>query len=220
MSSSLRRGALAASALAFSIATLAACGAGNNAQTLEVKPDNAAATVGQVKIQNATVVTQPKRDATGPAVVTGTVFNNGPKDQTLESVTVNGERAELKSGKGGSTVTVPAGGSVLLGGKGNASAVLPSGRESVRDGATQLVNFTLSETGNVRIPAYVVPATSYFKGWGPTEAPSPAASAADSASPNGSASPSSSASGEPGTDTGQPSESAGTPSDTASANVG
>ncbi|MFE9248509.1 DUF461 domain-containing protein [Streptomyces sp. NPDC007088] len=216
MSSSLRRGALAASALAFSIATLAACGAGNNAQTLEVKPDNAAATAGNVKIQNATVVTQPKRDATGPAVVTGTVFNNGAKDQTLDSVTVNGEQAELKSAKGGSTITVPAGGSVLLGGKGNASAVLPSGRESVRDGATQLVSFTLSETGSVRIAAYVVPATSYFKGWGPTEAPSPSVSAADSSSPSASAS--SSASGEPGTDTGEPAE--GSPSGTASANAG
>lgn len=218
MSSSPRRGALAASALAFSIATLAACGAGNNAQTLEVKPDNAAATAGQVKIQNATVVTQPKRDATGPAVVTGTVFNNGAKDQTLDSVTVNGEQAELKSGKGGSTITVPAGGSVLLGGEGNASAVLPSGRESVRDGATQLVNFTLSETGSVRLSAYVVPATSYFKGWGPTGAPSPSASAPDPAAPSDASSPTSTASGEPGTDTGQPSEDS--PSDTASANVG
>ena len=42
VSRSLRRGALAAAAIVFSIASLAACGAGNDAQTLEVKPDNAA----------------------------------------------------------------------------------------------------------------------------------------------------------------------------------
>lgn len=77
MSSSLRRGALAAAAIAFSLASLAACGAGNNAQTLEVKPDNAATSVGDIKIQNALVITQPDTTSTGPAVVSATVFNNG-----------------------------------------------------------------------------------------------------------------------------------------------
>ena len=59
MSSSLRRGALAASAIVFSIASLAACGAGGDAQTLEIKPDNAATKVGDLKVQNALIITQP-----------------------------------------------------------------------------------------------------------------------------------------------------------------
>lgn len=76
MSSSLRRGALAAAAIAFSIASLAACGAGHNAQTLEIKPDNAATSVGDIKVQNAVVITQPDLESTGPAVVSATLFNS------------------------------------------------------------------------------------------------------------------------------------------------
>lgn len=91
MSSSLRRGALAAAAIAFSIASLAACGAGSDAQTLGVKPDNAATTVGDIKVQNALVITQPDATSTGPAVISATVFNNGrtprPSTRSRSAVT-------------------------------------------------------------------------------------------------------------------------------------
>lgn len=185
MSSSLRRGALAAAAIAFSIASLAACGAGNNAQTLEVKPDNAATSVGDIKVQNATVVTQPDRTSKGPAVITATVFNNGTTDQTLDAVTVDGvgKAAKLSAAKGGSTVTVPAGGSIVLGGKGNASAELPNSRTAVLDGNAQPITFSFSKTGEVKMRAFVVPAESYFEKWGPSEMPAtPSATASSSAS--------------------------------------
>ena len=42
MSSSLRRGVRAAAAITFSLLPLAACAAGNDAQTLQIKPGNAA----------------------------------------------------------------------------------------------------------------------------------------------------------------------------------
>ncbi|MEU4213419.1 DUF461 domain-containing protein [Streptomyces sp. NPDC026206] len=174
MSSSLRRGALAATALVLSIASLSACAAGNSAQTLEVKPDNAATSVGDIKLQNVNVITQPKQDTAGPAVITGQVFNNGRKDQTLRSVKLPGKNVTVKltpaKGKSGDIV-VPAGGSVLLGGKDNASAVLPKGREGLKDGESQPLTFELSSTGEVKISAFVVPATSYFKEWGPEEMP-------------------------------------------------
>ncbi|MFJ4523196.1 DUF461 domain-containing protein [Streptomyces sp. NPDC088810] len=221
MSSSLRRGALAASAIAFSIASLAACGAGNDSQTLEIKPDNAATSVGDIKIQNALVITQPDLHATGPAVISATLFNGGRTDQTLQSVTVEGSgtSAELKPAKGQS-LTVPAGGSLVLGGKDNASATLPSGREAVQDGNAQKITFTFSEAGKVSLRAFVVPATSYFDKWGPTQIPSPSASAgsgAPGATPSGSAS----AGGKPhkGHETSPSataSQSAATPSDSAS----
>ncbi|MYR43198.1 DUF461 domain-containing protein [Streptomyces sp. SID5910] len=188
MSSSLRRGALAAAAIAFSIASLAACGAGHNAQTLEIKPDNAATSVGDIKIQNAVVITQPDLESTGPAVVSATLFNSGSTDQTLDTVTVAGKSAELKPAKGGKSLTIPAGGSLILGGKDNASAVLPSSREAVQDGNAQKVTFALSETGDVNLRAFVVPAESYFSSWGPTDVP---------ATPSAPASPSAGASGEP-----------------------
>lgn len=204
MSSSLRRGALAAAAIAFSIASLAACGAGNNAQTLEVKPDNAATAVGDIKVQNAIVVTQPDLESTGPAVVSATVFNNGRTAQTLDSVTVDGtgKSAEISPAKGKGKLTIPAGGHVVIGGEGNATAVLPSSREAVKDGNAQKITFTFSSTGAVSLRAFVVPAESYFEKWGPSEIPSvPSESPSPS---NSSKAPSGSPSGSPsGTATGE-----------------
>ncbi|MFJ9212710.1 DUF461 domain-containing protein [Streptomyces sp. NPDC102264] len=175
MSRSLRRGALAATALVFSLATLSACGAGNNAQTLGVRPDNAATSVDVITIQNATVVTQPEADAEGLAVVTGTVFNNGKSAQTLDSVKLPGTSATVKlsPAKGSGPVTVPAHGSVQLGGAGNASAVIENGREAAKNGNAQQVVFTFSKTGDVGLRAFVWPADSFFKDVGPSSLPTP-----------------------------------------------
>ncbi|MFJ6086519.1 DUF461 domain-containing protein [Streptomyces sp. NPDC092369] len=219
MSSSLRRGALAAAAIAFSIASLGACAAGNDAQTLEVKPDNAATTVGDIKIQNAIVITQPDLESTGPAVISATLFNNGRTAQTLDSITLagSGKTAELKPAKGKGPLTVPAGGHIVLGGKGNASAVLASSREAVQDGNAQKVTFTFSTTGDVSLRAFVQPADSYFSTWGPTEAPGSTPTASDTATtkPSGdtSATPTESASATATTPEG------GTPTDAASASA-
>ncbi|EFL33056.1 lipoprotein [Streptomyces viridochromogenes DSM 40736] len=222
MSSSLRRGALAAAAIAFSIASLAACGAGNDAQTLEIKPDNAATSVGDIKVQNAIVITQPDLESTGPAAISATFFNSGSTAQTLESITIpgTGKKAELKPAKGGS-LSIPAGGRLILGGKGNATAMLPSSREAVQDGNAQKVTFTFSKTGDVSLRAFVVPAESYFKEWGPSEIP-----AAPGASGTPSGSPAESASGSPagtespaGGETPGGHESPATPTDAASASA-
>ncbi|MGW5607292.1 DUF461 domain-containing protein [Streptomyces sp. NPDC003753] len=201
MSSSLRRGALAAAAIAFSIASLAACGAGNDSQTLQVKPDNAATSVGNIKIQNALVITQPDPKSTGPAVISATIFNAGRTDQTLDSITVEGtgKTAELSPASGKGRLTIPAGGSLVIGGKGNASAVLPSSREAVQDGNAQKITFSFSEAGDVSLRAFVVPAESYFTKWGPSNIPSPSAtaSASPATSKPGSPKPSTSVQGSP-----------------------
>ncbi|MFJ8312206.1 MULTISPECIES: DUF461 domain-containing protein [unclassified Streptomyces] len=195
MSRSLRRGALAASAIAFSLLSLSACAAGNKAQTLGVKADSAYVTVGDIKVQNATVVTQPKADAEGPAVVTATLFNNGTDPQTLDSVQVGSATVKLSPAKGEGPVTVPGHGSIQLGGKDNASAVVANGREAAKNGDAQKVTFQFSKTGAVSLNAFVVPATSYFEGVGPSELPKPketpsgTASGAPSGTPSGSASP-------------------------------
>jgi hypothetical protein len=206
VSRSLRRGAFAASALVLSLASLTACGAGNNAQTLQVQPDSAATSIGDITIQAATVVTQPQPDAKGPAVITGTLFNNGTSSQTLDSISLPGTGATVKlsPAKGKGPVTVPAnGGWVRLGGAGNASAVIVNGSEAAQDGNAQQVVFSFSDTGDVGLRAFVVPATSYFEGVGPSEQPS--------ASPTAAESPSGSSSGTP--------SGSGQPSDSASANT-
>ena len=223
MSSSLRRGALAAVVTAFSIASLAACGAGNNAQTLEIQPDNAATSVGDIKVQNAIVITQPDLESTGPAAVSATLFNSGKSAETLESITLpgTGKTAELKPAKGGS-LSIPPGGSLILGGANNATAMLPSSREAVQDGNAQKVTFTFSRTGAVSLRAFVVPAEHHFKEWCPSEVPAaPGASASPSGSPSGS--PAEGASGAPespaGGETPGGHEASGTPTDAASASA-
>ena len=176
MSRSLRRGALAATAIVFSIAALSACGAGNDAQTLGVKPDNAAVTVDDVKIQNALVITQPHEGVKGPAVVSATVFNNGRTPQTLDAITLPGTTATVKltaAAGGAGPITVPALGSVVIGGAGNATAVIENGTEAARNGDAQKVVFKLSKTGDVGLSAFVVPSTSYFKDFGASIVPAP-----------------------------------------------
>ncbi|MFS8199275.1 copper chaperone PCu(A)C [Streptomyces sp. CWNU-52B] len=228
MSSSLRRGALAAAAIAFSLASLTACGAGHKAQTLEIKPDNAATTVGDIKIQNAVVITQPEPESAGPAAVTATLFNSGRTAQTLESIAVEGagQAARLKPAKGSAKVTVPAGGSLVLGGKDNASAVLESSDDAFKDGDAHPVTFTFSKTGDVKLEAFVVPAKGYFSDWGPTEAPvtpgtEPSASGSESGAATGSPSgtPSGAASGSASGETEEAGEAGAHASDAASASA-
>ncbi|QNE75878.1 DUF461 domain-containing protein [Streptomyces finlayi] len=201
MSRSLRHGALAATAIVFSIASMSACSAGNDAQTLQVRPDNAAAAVDNIKIQNANVITQPEHGAEGPAVVSALVFNNGTKREVLEAVTLPGSDAPVKlhAAKGKGPVVVPAGGSVMLGGKGNAAAVIEKGHEAARNGDVQTVVFKFSETGDVELGATVVTATSFFKGFGPSSLPA-------QAKPTPSRTPSGAASATPGAPSGTPTE--------------
>ncbi|MFD4502102.1 DUF461 domain-containing protein [Streptomyces sp. NPDC058457] len=215
MSSSLRRGALAASALAFSVAALSACGAGNNSQTLEVKPDNAAASVGDIKVQNATVITQPDLTSTGPAVVSATIFNTGTEPETLQSIVVagTGKTAELHATKS-QPLTIQGGGRLILGGTGNASAVLASSREAIIDGNAQKITFTFSKTGDVSLRAFVVPAESFFTGWGPSAVPSASASPSTSTTPLAGATASESA--KAGKKNKESASASATPSDSAS----
>ncbi|MFH8518261.1 DUF461 domain-containing protein [Streptomyces gelaticus] len=214
MSRSLRHGALAATAIVFSIASLAACGAGNDAATLKVRPDSAATSIGDISIQNANVITQPELTAEGPAVVSATLFNSGTKPQTLEAVTLPGSSAsvQLHAAKGAGPVVVPAGGSVVLGGKGNAAAVIENSREAAKAGNVQSVVFKFSSTGEVPLAAFVVPAESYFTGFGPSTLPVAPQKSTE-------ATPAGSASGKPTGAQGEPGSDEVTPSDESSASA-
>jgi len=173
----------------FSIASLAACAAGNDAATLQVRPDSAATTSGDISIQNANLITQPEHNAEGPAVLSATLFNEGTKQQTLDSVTLPGTSASVKlhAAKGSGPVVVPAGGRVVLGGKGNASAVIENGRATAPNGSVQNVVFKFSSTGEVPLGVAVVPATSFFTDFGPSSLP--VAPASPATKPTGSATP-------------------------------
>ena len=60
----------------------------------------------------------------------------------------------------------------MLGGKNNASAVIENGRQAGADGNVQNVAFSFSETGDIQLGAAIVPATSFFKDFGPSALPS------------------------------------------------
>ncbi len=196
MSRSLRRGALAA-VLAITIAPLAAaCGAGSSPQTLEIKPDSVAASVGSIQIENAFIVTEPKGG--GPAAITARVFNNGSTAQQLTSITVHGATSPVKlTGRDGTPgpVTIPGGSAITLGGKGNPSAELASDGGIVA-GDFQHTVFDFSHTGQVSLSPSVVPAARYFQPFGPIVMASPSASASAPAA-GASGAPAPSASGAP-----------------------
>ncbi|MDI5969512.1 hypothetical protein POF50_009180 [Streptomyces sp. SL13] len=223
MSSSLRRGVLAA-VITLSIAPLAAaCGVGQDPQSLEVKPDSVATTVGDIEIQNAFIITEPQ--GSGAAVFTGRVFNNSTSAQQLTSITVQGSAAQAKltgaDGKAG-PITIPANGSVALGGKGNPVAEL-SGSQGLDVGGFQKAVLDFSSTGQVTVDPAVVPAEHYFAPYGPSVEATPSTAALPSTLPSGSASapagavsgaPSASTTakaGKPGTVTAKPSKAGAKP---------
>ncbi|MER6916318.1 hypothetical protein ABT354_32050 [Streptomyces sp. NPDC000594] len=199
-------------AVVLSFTALTACGAGNNAESLGVKPDNPMVNVDTISVQNANVITQPKAGQAGPAVVSATIFNKGTKDQTVESITLkDGASVELKPAKGAGPLVVPAEGMVIIGGKDNATAMIADGTALTGNiGGVQEVVFNLSDTGAVKLDAFVVPAESYFKEYGPSAAPpapKPAATASTSPSGEPSGTASQPAEGQPGAE-GEPVESA------------
>ncbi|KAB8167027.1 DUF461 domain-containing protein [Streptomyces sp. 3MP-14] len=172
MSSSLRRG-VAAAFFAFPLFALTACAAGHDAETNNVRPDNASAQVDEIKVQSVNVILPEGEDRAG---LSARLINNGTEDQTLRAVALadSGQQLELLPAEGETSVTVPAGGSVALGGEGNATAVLtdPEGAE-VRLGNAQRLVFVLSETGEVSLSARVVPASgafAYYEAWAPPPA--------------------------------------------------
>ena len=179
MVSSFRRGAVAA-VLVLALAPLAAaCSAGNDAQTDEIHPNSFSGSAGNAKVQSAFVLTDPS----GPATVSARLFNNGSSAQTLESVRIGGAGAQLLGADGGSTITVPAHGSVLLGGQGNPAAVLSGAGEALRDGDVQDAVFTFSGAGAVKTAVSVTPAAGYFEPYGPGSAPTTPAPAPSAATP-------------------------------------
>ncbi|MFB7505639.1 DUF461 domain-containing protein, partial [Streptomyces broussonetiae] len=147
----------------------------------------------------------------GPAVVSATLFNQGASDETLQSISLPGTSSTVTlTPAKGQSLTVPAHGSLILGGQGNASAELPNGRSAVMDGNVQKLTFTFSTTGAVSLDSFVVPATSYFDKWGPSQIPSAPAT------PTGAPGASASSSGKPAKHTGKGKGGKATPSSTAS----
>ncbi|MER5862262.1 DUF461 domain-containing protein [Kitasatospora sp. NPDC002040] len=197
MSRSLRRGAIAVIALA-AILPLSACAAGNSPDTLQIKPDNAATSIGNdLKLNNIVVVTAvgSSSEHAGPANLTVNISNSGSSPETLQSVTIGeGVTATFADAKGAalSEIVIPAGGAVLLGGEGQPVARVGSAKLEV--GGFAPTSFSFAKAGKVSTEAQVHPADGLYAGYGPKAAASASPSASASASTGASASPSASAS--------------------------
>ncbi|GAA1970885.1 DUF461 domain-containing protein [Kitasatospora viridis] len=195
MSRSLRRGGIAAIVLALSALSLSACadGPGTSSQTLQIKPNSAATSLGNDLKLNAIVVvvglTQTSSEP-GPANLTVNISNTGSAPETLQSVTIGGTNATFQDAKGAPLpggIVIPAMGAVLVGGPGQPSAHA--------DGATLPVggfaptSFAFSSAGKVDVQAQVLPATGAYESFGPaTPSASASAPASGSASAGASAS--------------------------------
>ncbi|MEV7603345.1 DUF461 domain-containing protein [Kitasatospora sp. NPDC089797] len=178
MSRSLRRGSIAAIA-AIAIASLSSCAAGNTPDTLQIKPDNAAATLGtNLRLNNIVIVTGvgTSGDYTGPANVVVNISNTATTPAELQSITVgNGATASFADAAGAAqpTIVIPAGGSVAIGGQGNPSASLSSA--AVHVGGYAATTFTFKDGQKVETQAGVSPDSDkgLYKGYGPTPAAVP-----------------------------------------------
>ncbi|MFJ8626592.1 DUF461 domain-containing protein [Kitasatospora sp. NPDC093550] len=188
MSRSLRRGSIAAIA-AIAIASLSSCAAGNTPDTLQIKPDNAAATLGtDLRLNNIVVVTGEgtSGDYTGPANVVVNISNTATTPAELQSITVGSSAATLADAAGATLtgIVIPAGGSVAIGGQGNPSATVASA--SVHVGGFAPTTFTFKDGQKVDAQAGVSPdGKGLYKGFGPT--PSATATPAKSSSPTAAA---------------------------------
>ncbi|MFI6153133.1 DUF461 domain-containing protein [Kitasatospora sp. NPDC051170] len=205
MSRSLRRGSIAVVA-AIAIASLSSCAAGNAPDTLQIKPDNAAATIGtNLRLNNIVVVTPGKAagDYTGPASVVVNIANTGTTAAELKTVVLGGGNATFTDASGASvpSIVIPAGGSVAIGGKGNPSATVSSANVKVGGFAKTAFGIQEGKEGQVRTvtaEAGVTPDSDLrnkdiYSGYGPSPSASPAPV------PTKGASPAAGASGTPAT---------------------
>ncbi|WP_030061051.1 MULTISPECIES: hypothetical protein [Streptomyces] len=188
MSRSLRRGSIAAIA-AIAIASLSSCAAGNTPDTLQIKPDNAAATLGtNLRLNNIVVVTgeNTSGDYTGAATVVVNIANTATTPAELQSITIGTSTATFADAAGAplSGIVIPAGGAVAIGGQGNPSATVASA--SVHVGGFAPTTFAFKDGQKVDAQAGVSPDSGengrgLYKGFGPT--PSASATPAKTASP-------------------------------------
>ncbi|MCD0486419.1 copper chaperone PCu(A)C [Streptacidiphilus sp. ASG 303] len=194
MSRSLRRGAIAA-LVALAVAPLSSCAASNDAESLQVKPDNASTSLGDdLQLNNIVLVTAPGGGAaeseTRPAALSVNISNSGTAPEVLTSVSVGDAGTAALTGPGGGKVgqiTVPAGGSVLLGGPGQPSVQIADA--SVQEGGYSRVTFTFDKAGTVTTQAAVVTGSGQYASFAPAAPAAPTAKASPTALPTGSGAP-------------------------------
>lgn len=199
------RAGLATAAVLLTVAPLAAaCGAGFDAASTQVKPDSGHGALGTLKVNNVWVIVDPN---TNNAEVIGAVSNTGSTDVSWPDVQVGGAPAQIVAGGASGSAAAggsgaPAQGAAHTIGAGQTAYFGQPGQPQIEFSAAGLtlgdltrVTFSFGDTGTVTIPAQIEPNTGEFADYNPNPASaSPSASASTSAKATASASASSSAS--------------------------
>lgn len=203
------RAGLAATAVVLAVAPFAAaCGAGFNSASEDVKPNAAAGQVGDIKVNNVWVIVDKN---SGTAEVIGAVTNTGDAPDQLTGVTAGDSQVTFAPAPAGSTgsdttgsgvkvaadgVTIPGSQSVTFGEQGSPGLSIVGG--GLTAGRFATVKLTFAQAGTLTLTAEVEPDTGLFVGYDPatyqSPSPSPSPSEANSASASASASAGSSAS--------------------------
>ncbi|MCF2532971.1 DUF461 domain-containing protein [Yinghuangia soli] len=166
------RHALAAALIAaLPVAALSGCAAGNSAETLKIKPDTPATTLGALKIQNVVLLTGPL-GAAGPLTVTGSIYNGGGAPDQLERISVNElpVPAVITPAPNHPELRVLPTQTLQIGGPGNTTALVANAADLVRAGDSRRVTFRFAREGEVTLWVPVLPANGYYVGYGPLSA--------------------------------------------------
>lgn len=164
------RRTLAAALLVAATIALTGCGAGKKAETLEIRPDTPATTLGSLKIQNVVLLTGPLGGG-GPLAVTGSIYNGGGAPDRIQRISVNElpVPAEITPSPAHPEMRVLPRQTLQIGGPGNTTAVVPNAADLVRSGDSRRVTFLFAREGEVTLWVPVLPANRYYTGFGPPE---------------------------------------------------
>jgi len=167
----LHRGALAAAFAVVLGVGISGCGAGFEAQSYAVDPDNAEASVGGVLVRNLVMV---KAEEAPVAGIAGTFVNNAGTTDVLETVQIEGSEGSSSGLSGALSVTasleLPARSAVTVG-AGDAPALVVPDAEQFKVGTFVTMTLTFREAGAVELKVPLEDASSYYASVPPTPTP-------------------------------------------------
>jgi hypothetical protein len=170
----LHRGALPAALLLALGAGVTGCGAGTNAQSYLIDPDNAEATVGNMLVRNLVMVKTEEAPAAG---ISGTFLNQGSTPDVLETIQIDPGQ-DAAGGQAGSIsispgLEVPAFSAVSVG-AGNSPPLVVPNAEELHVGTFVTMTLTFREAGVIELQVPLEDAVEYYATIVPTAAATPA----------------------------------------------
>lgn len=173
----------------------AGCAAGDNAATLQVKPDNPGGDLGPVAVRSVMLLVPPD---SGEAATVVTIINKSDETQTLDSLQIeppaNGSGSPIDVAAG---IRVPPSGAVNIGAAGQPTLPVTGLEQLAEPGTVVPITLVFDKAGQLTLQVLVREATGPYASFlpspsaTPTATPSPADTASPSPSPSASPTPTS-----------------------------